>query len=958
MRPNQSLHKPDPLRTIVLALIWAVLPASAFAQSTAPSFTTQPADLTLPFARPGRFEPTVAGSVPMTFQWFKDGLAIASGTNLTLQIPNAVGPSEGIYALVASNAFGAVQSSNATLRVIMEPVITTQPVNVTADPGGEASFTVTGANVALGGTQWFRDGVPIPRANNTRLTIANVQAIDEGEYHAELFNLNGSTQSAKASLRLRRPATETERQPQLKSIVVASPINQGEVGIFRLTAGGDKPLSVQWLFNGQPVPGATNANWPRPALTFADAGEYAVQISNPVGSITTPAQTLVINPPVRPSNDTFTQRPQLGAQPSAQRSLGNATLEEGEPRAFPDLGGRTLWWTYSIASSGLFTLSTTGSTFRPVLSVFTGNSISNLTLVTRSVSTDRGVPTTAQFHLEANVPYQIQVDHHYPEETGDLVRLTYLLDSSISTNSPPTWVDAPPTSTNLPSGSRLTLAARAKGAPPLRYEWLKDGRVLSNATSITFSNAQPADSGAYRIRISNPFGTLESEVIQVDVAAVRPVLLSEPIDRTLTAGSPLVLSVLASGTSPFTYQWFHNGQPIPGETAPSLRRPLIVPTDSLAFHAVVSNSEGSITSRTATVRVIRPGTRYRWSTLRRQDGSVARFAGPSGIAFAPNGDFFVTEATSGLVQRVGSDGRIEPLPDRFGTPGQFGMPVDVAIHPRGSVLVLDNAGAIFQWNAGLSPISIGAQSGWALFVDAEENIWSSSLTGQLRKLPPKDNAVTTNVGGNIVDLTKDLNGDLLLADIGGSVIRRIGSGGISSVVAGVSGRRGAVDGPAETAGFNWPNSVSVDTQGNIFVSDEGASLIRRISPDRIVTTVGGSSTGSALDGVGAAARFSLPRRVVAGEDGRLYVVDTGNDLVRIGTPVVTGQRQLHARIVDSALELSWDPGDDLCILESSQILGPDAQWSPLDPIQGSEPVQRIPLALLEVHPRFYRLRVL
>lgn len=958
MRQMQSLHKPGPLRTILLALMWALLPVGGIAQSTAPRFTTQPTNLALAFNTAGRFEPIVTGSTPMAFQWFKDGLPVASGTNRILQIARAVGPSEGTYALVASNALGSVQSSNATLRVIMEPVITTQPVNVTVEPGGEASFTFVANNFSRGGIQWFHNGLPIPQANSTRLTLSNVQAIDEGRYHVELFNMNGSIESTAASLKLRRPASDAERQPQAKSLLVASPINQGEIGIFRVTPGGDKPLSVQWLFNGQPVPGATNASWARPPLTFADAGGYAVQISNPVGSITTAVQTLVIIPPARPSNDNFVQRPQLGAVPSVQGPLGTATLEEGEPRAFPDLGGRTIWWTYRIAVSGLFTLSTTGSNFRPVVSVFTGDSVSNLTLVTRSVSTERGVPTTAQFHLDANTPYQIQVDHHYADEPGDLVKLTYFLDSSISTNSPPTWVGAPSTSTNLPSGSRLTLAAIAKGAPPLRYEWLKDGKALNNATSITFSNAQPADSGEYRIRVSNPFGTLESDPIQVNVAAIRPVLLAEPLDRTLTAGSPSELSVRATGTLPITYQWFHNGQPIPGETAPSLRRPLIVPTDSQAFHAVVSNSEGSTTSRTATVRVMPPGTRYRWSTLRREDGSVARFSNPSGIAVAPSGEFYVAEATSGLVQRVGTDGRIEPLADPFGTPIHFGRPVNLAIHPRGFVLVLNNTGPVIRWLPGELPISASSGSGWALFVDSEENIWTAPQYGELIKTPPRDVGVTTRITGEVVDITRDLNGDLLLADVGRTIIRRMDSNGVLSVLAGVAGTRGAVDGPAETAQFQWPNSVSVDDQGNIFVADEFTCRIRRISPDRIVTTVGGFGFGSALDGVGFAARFRSPRRVVVGTAGRLYVVDTDNDLVRIGTPVVTGQRQLHARLVDSALELSWDPGDNLCILESSPTLGPDAQWSPLDPIQGPDPVQRIPLTLLEPQPRFYRLRVL
>jgi sugar lactone lactonase YvrE len=96
---------------------------------------------------------------------------------------------------------------------------------------------------------------------------------------------------------------------------------------------------------------------------------------------------------------------------------------------------------------------------------------------------------------------------------------------------------------------------------------------------------------------------------------------------------------------------------------------------------------------------------------------------------------------------------------------------------------------------------------------------------------------------------------------------------------------GAVDGPGTTAKFSLPAGLAVDSNGNVFVSDTGNSIIRKITPTGVVTTFAGSiGTSGTADGTGSAARFFVPRGLAFDAVGNLYVADTGNHTIRVITP--------------------------------------------------------------------------
>ncbi len=99
-----------------------------------------------------------------------------------------------------------------------------------------------------------------------------------------------------------------------------------------------------------------------------------------------------------------------------------------------------------------------------------------------------------------------------------------------------------------------------------------------------------------------------------------------------------------------------------------------------------------------------------------------------------------------------------------------------------------------------------------------------------------------------------------------------------------SGQRGHTDGQGELAQFNWPTGVAVGPDWIVYVADYANHLIRKISPDGLVTTLAGSGEPGWLDGAGAEARFHGPDGIVLAPSGDLYVADADNRRIRKVAP--------------------------------------------------------------------------
>src|SRR5438094_1877515 len=118
----------------------------AFAQAavTPPSITTQPVDTTVTLGQTAKFTVTATGTMPLSYQWKKDGVNITGATNPSYTTPPTTLADDGShFAATVTNSAGSVTSNNATLTVVTKPSITTQPVDTTATVGEKAKFTAT-----------------------------------------------------------------------------------------------------------------------------------------------------------------------------------------------------------------------------------------------------------------------------------------------------------------------------------------------------------------------------------------------------------------------------------------------------------------------------------------------------------------------------------------------------------------------------------------------------------------------------------------------------------------------------------------------------------------------------------------------------------------------------------------------------------------------------------------------
>jgi len=134
-------------------------------------------------------------------------------------------------------------------------------------------------------------------------------------------------------------------------------------------------------------------------------------------------------------------------------------------------------------------------------------------------------------------------------------------------------------------------------------------------------------------------------------------------------------------------------------------------------------------------------------------------------------------------------------------------------------------------------------------------------------------------------LALGVDGSLYIADSGNHGVRKVSPDGVITTVAGtgVLGDSGD-EGPAVNAGLLYLQDVAMAPDGNLYIAT--LYRIRRVAPDGTITTVAGTGTGGHSGDGGPAnqARLTMPRHLVLDEHGNLYFTDMNNHVVRRVTP--------------------------------------------------------------------------
>ncbi|MGX5817870.1 IPT/TIG domain-containing protein [Chitinophaga lutea] len=197
-----------------------------------------------------------------------------------------------------------------------------------------------------------------------------------------------------------------------------------------------------------------------------------------------------------------------------------------------------------------------------------------------------------------------------------------------------------------------------------------------------------------------------------------------------------------------------------------------------------------------------------------------------------------------------------------------GAPADVLLRsPEG--VTMDNAGNIIITDRGNNRIRRALPNGSVSAIAGNDVAGYAEGAAARFRLPWKS--------------AVDAQGNIYVADRDNHRIRKITPAGITSTVAG-NGTAGFADGPATMAMFNQPLDVTVDAAGNIYVADNLNHRIRKIGTDGMVTTVAGNGTAGFVEGTGTAAQLKNPSGLDLDKDGNLIVADRLNHRIRKITP--------------------------------------------------------------------------
>jgi gliding motility-associated-like protein len=166
--------------------------------------------------------------------------------------------------------------------------------------------------------------------------------------------------------------------------------------------------------------------------------------------------------------------------------------------------------------------------------------------------------------------------------------------------------------------------------------------------------------------------------------------------------------------------------------------------------------------------------------------------------------------------------------------------------------------------------------------DAAGNLYVADRdNGAVRKITPSG-VVTTYASGfsQPNGITINSNGDLYVSEAAANDIKLVKTNGLVSVFAG-NGGMSYIDGTGTAAGFHYPYGITIDANGNLYVADSQNSVIRKVTtPGAVVTTLAGSGVAAFADGTGRLASFNLIDNVYYDASGVLYCGDTFNNRIR------------------------------------------------------------------------------
>jgi uncharacterized protein (TIGR03437 family) len=343
---------------------------------------------------------------------------------------------------------------------------------------------------------------------------------------------------------------------------------------------------------------------------------------------------------------------------------------------------------------------------------------------------------------------------------------------------------------------------------------------------------------------------------------------------------------------------------------------------------------------------------------------------PHGVAVGADGSVYVSDSANNVVRKVAVNGTISTIAGNgsagFGGDGgngpaaQLSAPEGVAVDKLGNVYIADSANNRVRKVASTGAIATFAGTGTAgstgdggaaasallnapfgLALDAAGNLYVTEFGGNRVRKISASGTISTVAGNGVAGyagdgsqsanaelsgpkaVAVDAAGNMYIADTNNNAVRLVTAAGAISTVAGNGAGGYAGDlGLATAAQLGNPTGVAVDAAGNLYITD-GSTRVRKVYPGGTIVTIADTNgiRGYLGDGgVAAAAWLNGPMGIAVGASGVLYVADSGNNAIRMLTPLSVTMSIAAVTNGASSLPGPISPGEVVVIYGSG--LGP------------------------------------
>ena len=166
-----------------------------------PQIGTPPSSQTVQAGAGFTLSVVATGPGPLSYQWYHGTSLLENAAGASYTVTGATLADAGDYTVAVSNAYGETRSAAVTITLVSQPpLITTEPVSLSAAVGQSASFAVVASGSPTLAYQWYRGTTAIPGATAATLAIDPVGTGDAGSYHVLVSNPYGTATSATVSL--------------------------------------------------------------------------------------------------------------------------------------------------------------------------------------------------------------------------------------------------------------------------------------------------------------------------------------------------------------------------------------------------------------------------------------------------------------------------------------------------------------------------------------------------------------------------------------------------------------------------------------------------------------------------------------------------------------------------------------------------------------------------------------